>query len=124
MPNQKTFLSILTGICLMTVASTAVAGEKLWVYFGTYTRADSKGIYRAEFDTSTGQLSEATVAAETKNPSFLAIHPDGKHLYAVSEVSDTAGKPVGGVVGYDLDPKTGELTKINGQSTGEPGRVI
>jgi 6-phosphogluconolactonase len=121
MLNYKTFLSLFTGICLMTVASTAVAGEKLWVYFGTYTRADSKGIYRAEFDTSTGKLSEATVAAETKNPSFLAIHPDGKHLYAVSEVSDTDGKPVGGVVGYDLNPKTGELSKINGQSTGGAG---
>src|SRR6056297_1610036 len=121
MMHYKTFLSILTGICLMTVASTAAAGEKLWVYFGTYTRGDSKGIYRSEFDTATGKLSNAELAAETKNPSFLAIHPDGKHLYAVSEVSDSDGQPVGGVVGYNLDPKTGELTKINGQSSGGAG---
>jgi len=121
MNNRRTLLSVLTGIGLMTLISTATAGEKLWVYFGTYTRGESQGIYRSEFNLTSGKLSKAELAAETKNPSFLAIHPDGKHLYAVSEVSDQDGKPVGGVVGYNLDPATGELSKINGQSSGGAG---
>ncbi|HSG72034.1 MAG TPA: lactonase family protein, partial [Planctomycetaceae bacterium] len=113
--------SVLLGACLMAAATSLSAGEKLWVYFGTYTRGDSKGIYRSEFDLETGKLSEAELAAELKNPSFLAIHPDGSHLYAVSEVSDTDGKPVGGVVGFQLDPPSGKLEKLNGQSTGGAG---
>lgn len=113
--------SVLLGVCLMASATSLSAGEKLWVYFGTYTRGDSKGIYRSEFDLDTGKLSEAELAAELKNPSFLAIHPDGKHLYAVSEVSDTDGKPVGGVVGFQLDAPSGKLQKLNGQSTGGAG---
>lgn len=117
MLKQPILLAALAGVCLMTAATTLSAGEKLWVYFGTYTKGDSKGIYRSEFDTQTGKLSEAEVAAETTSPNFLAIHPDGKHLYAVSEVNDADGKPVGGVVGYQLDPASGELTRINGQST-------
>lgn len=121
MLKSRILLAVLAGVCLMTVATTASAGEKLWVYFGTYTKGDSKGIYRSEFDTETGKLSEAELAAETKSPNFLAIHPDGKHLYAVGEVSDADGKPVGGVVGFQLDPSSGELTKINGQSTGGAG---
>ncbi|HUG20702.1 MAG TPA: beta-propeller fold lactonase family protein, partial [Planctomycetaceae bacterium] len=112
---------VLLGACLMAAATSLSAGEKLWVYFGTYTRGDSKGIYRSEFDLDTGKLTAAELAAELKNPSFLAIHPDGKHLYAVSEVSDTDGKPVGGVVGFQLDPPSGKLEKLNGQSTGGAG---
>ena len=121
MLHQRILLALLAGACLMSTVASVSAGEKLWVYFGTYTKGDSKGIYRAEFDTSTGKLSAAQVAAEVKDPSFLAIHPDGKHLYAVSEVNDTDGKPVGGVVGFQLNPANGELTKINGQSSGGAG---
>lgn len=121
MLKQRILLAFLAGVCLMTAATTVSAGDNLWVYFGTYTKGDSKGIYRSEFNTKTGKLSEPELAAEVKNPSFVAIHPDGKHLYAVSEVSDTDGKPVGGVTGFQLDPSSGELTKINEQSTGGAG---
>lgn len=107
---------LFLGALVMT-ESPAESGEKLWVYFGTYTSGDSKGIYRAEFDSSTGTLSDPTLAAETKNASFLALHPAGKHLYAVNEVSDTDGKPVGAVSAFSLEPATGNLTLINWSST-------
>ena len=56
-------------------AWSADAGRRVWV--GTYTEgAKSKGIYTALFDGQTGGLSPMTVAAETPNPSFLAVHPE------------------------------------------------
>lgn len=55
------------------------------LFVGTYTRDGSKGIYSLALDGESGQLTRPAVAAEAKNPSYLALNPDGRHLYAVSE---------------------------------------
>ena len=65
-------------------------------------------------DTATGKLSEPALAAELDNPSFLAVHPTHKYLYAVNENS---GYKSGAVTAFALDPRSGELTKLNQQST-------
>src|SRR5262245_34716253 len=72
----------------------------LRVYIGTYTGEKSRGIYLSTLDPVTGALSPAEVAAEVKNPSFLAIHPNRQFLYAVSEVDTAGGKPTGGISAY------------------------
>src|SRR5688572_25154540 len=59
--------------------------EKIRVYIGTYTGKTGKGIYQFELDTKDGSMSMPTVAGETKDPSFLAFHPNKKFLYAVNE---------------------------------------
>jgi 6-phosphogluconolactonase len=87
-------------------------GDKMWVFVGTYTGAKSKGIYRFEFDTTTGKLTGPELAAETKNPSFLAIHPSQRFLYAVGELDKG-----GGVSAFALDATTGELKPLNQQSS-------
>ena len=87
------------------------------VYIGTYTGAKSKGIYASQLDSSTGALSPAELAAEVANPSFLAIHPSRKFLYAVSEVADVAGKPTGAVSAFSIGAKTGKLKLLNQQSS-------
>jgi 6-phosphogluconolactonase len=94
--------------------------DKLWVYIGTYTPAKGKseGIYRFELDLSNGKASEAVLAVKTKDPSFLAIHPNHKFLYAVGEVDNFGGKKNSGAVSaFSLDPKTGDLTLLNQQSS-------
>ncbi len=60
-------------------------------------------------------LSDPMLAAELSNPSFLAVHPTGKYLYAVNE-SSGPGKG-GGVTAFALDAKTGNLTRLNQEST-------
>ncbi len=93
-----------------------------WVYFGTYTggKAEnaSKGIYRAKLDVKTGKLSPAELAAEVGSPSFLAVHPNGKSLYAVGE---SGGKDGGGVYSFAIDAKTGKLTKTGESTSGGAG---
>ncbi len=93
--------------------------SRFWVFVGTYTGGDSQGIYRMELDAATGKLSEPALAAEVDNPSFLAVHPTHKYLYAVNETADD-GKP-GGVTAFALDPATGAITKLNRQSSGGDG---
>jgi 6-phosphogluconolactonase len=111
-------------LCLMLIAGlcplAATAAEHL-VYFGTYTGGKSKGIYVSRFDAATGKLTEPELAAETKNPSFLALHPTGKFLYAVGEVNDALGQRAGAVNAYSPDAKTGKLTLLNQQTSGGTG---
>jgi 6-phosphogluconolactonase len=95
--------------------------DKVRVYVGTYTGKDSKGIYRFDLDLATGKLSNKELAAEVKSPSFLAIHPNHKFLYSVNEVDDIGGKKGGGVSAFAIDPKTGNLTPLNQQTSGGPG---
>ncbi|MBN2593887.1 MAG: lactonase family protein [Sedimentisphaerales bacterium] len=111
------FRALITAIISLLVFSTVYA-ESIDVYFGTYTSGNngSKGIYRSVLDTNTGILSAPVLAAETKNPSFLEIHPNGRFLYAVSE-SGGAGT----VSAYAIDPDTKNLTLLNSQPSGGSG---
>jgi 6-phosphogluconolactonase len=80
------------------------AGE-VRVYFGTYTgKSGSKGIYVSTLDLATGKLSPPELAGETTNPSFLAIHPGKRFLYAVGEVNEINGKKAGAVSAFAIGP--------------------
>jgi 6-phosphogluconolactonase len=89
------------------------AGHDYLAYIGTYTGKNSKGIYVFRFDASTGKLTPIGLAAESTNPSFLAIHPNHKFLYAAIEVGDFAGQKDGAVGAYSIDHSTGKLTFLN-----------
>lgn len=60
------------------------------VYFGTYTRRSSEGIYQANFDSHTGQLSNLTLVAKEPSPTYLAFDQAG-HLYSVGAEEDKGG---------------------------------
>jgi 6-phosphogluconolactonase len=94
---------------------------KYWVLVGTYSGGSSKGIYRCEFDSTTGQLGPVSSAAEAHHPSFLAIHPNHKFLYAVGEHADLGRMKTGAVSAYSLDAKTGALSLLNTHSSGGAG---
>jgi 6-phosphogluconolactonase len=86
----------------------------MFVYVGAYTEspagtADGISVYR--FDPQTGALSLIQVAPGSPNPSFLALAPDRRHLYAVSELD------AGGVRSFVRNPVTGELSALNEQSS-------
>jgi 6-phosphogluconolactonase len=102
------------GQTAQTSTKAASTPGNLLVYIGTYTGAKSKGIYLSRLDLSTGKLSAPELAAETPSPSFLAIHPNHRLLYAVSEIS---GQTSGAVAAFSIDAKTGKLTALNKQSS-------
>src|SRR5689334_23073904 len=78
-----------TGVARAQATSTAAAAGVYWVYVGTYTGSGgpdrSRGIYLMEFDVRSGELGAPRLAAESPDPSFLAIHPNREFLYAVNE---------------------------------------
>ncbi len=91
------------------------------VYFGTYTGAKSKGIYLSRFDPRSGQLTTPELAATTTSPTFLALPPGNRCLYAVGETSRFGGKRVGTVAAFSIDPKSGKLSLLNRESSGGEG---
>lgn len=93
---------------LTLLAASAVAGD-LTFYVGTSGPA-SKGILRGAIDLESGRLTEPTVLAEAKGPSFLALAPDGRTLYATAEVAG------GGVAAYRLGAD-GKATLLNSEDT-------
>lgn len=96
------------------------SAKAYWVYFGTYSGPKSKGIYRARLDVATGQLSAAEVAAECQDPAFLALHPNGRVLYAIDERSRPEQIPGRGLRAYQIDSH-GTLALLNEQSVGGAG---
>jgi 6-phosphogluconolactonase len=105
-------------IFMSASVGSAADTDQYWVFFGTYTGGKSQGIYRSQFDTKTGKVSPAELAAPMASPSFLTIHPTGRFLYAVGEGNDKDGGPV---VAFTLDAKTGVLAKINELTSGGSG---
>jgi 6-phosphogluconolactonase len=118
-----TWIAPLLGSTLLGLApqGTPVPDNPMWVFVGTYTGGKSKGIYRLALDPATGKLGEPALAAESENPSFLAVHPSRRFLYAVNEVNSFAGEPTGYVSGFALEAKTGALTALNQQGSAGKG---
>jgi 6-phosphogluconolactonase len=102
-------------------AEALPADGTMLVYFGTYTGAKSKGIYVSHFDPATGRLTDPELAVATASPSFLALHPSRRFLYAAGETSILHGKRVGAVAAFSVNAKTGRLTLLNRQSSGGEG---
>jgi 6-phosphogluconolactonase len=115
-------VSAVLGAAIPTVRAQDEAGAgPLRVYIGTYTRGTgSKGIYLADLDPASGSLKNLRPAGEAENPSFLAIHPNGKLLYAVSEVESFRESKGGAVVAFAINPD-GTLTRKNAQPSGGAG---
>ena len=128
------YIAALLAALLVTGSQAAPTGDgDYFVYFGTYTgfkymkkgaptgRSLSKGIYVSRFQPATGEASEARLAAEIINPSFLAIHPNHRFLYSVSEDPLSLGPALDKasyVSAFAIDPAQGNLRPLNTVPTG------
>lgn len=90
-----------------------------FLYVGTYTGGKSKGIYRMTVDGEV--LGQPELVAETRNPSYVALHPNGRTLYSVCEISDHGGTSQGGVEAYARNTDTGDLTRMGSMPSGSKG---
>jgi 6-phosphogluconolactonase len=108
---------VLAGATGATRAQTSAATDDTLVYVGTYTRAGSEGIYAFRFDEERGTLSPIGLAARTSNPSFLAVHPNGRWVYAVNEDEVYQGADSGSVSAFAIDRASGRLTPLNQRSS-------
>ncbi len=103
--------------------------DKRLLLVGTQTLSGtSKGIYAYRWEPETGELHEAGLhpgaptagtpgnpglAAESENPTYLAVDPEAKYLFAANELDDFGGEKSGAVSAFAIDAAAAKLTPIN-----------
>ena len=92
-------------------AGEAVQAAEYWMYTGTYTSGSGKGVYVSRFQPQRERISAPVLAADTANPSFLAVHPNGQWLYAVNE--NGSANVMGSVSAFAIDHRNGKLSLLN-----------
>ena len=91
--------------------------EQELLYVGSYTDAKrAEGVALVHFDTRSGALELLRAVDGGPNPSFLAIHPNGRVLYAVNEVAERGGQRTGGVSAFSI-AGDGALARLGDQSS-------
>jgi 6-phosphogluconolactonase len=86
-----------------------------YLIVGTYTGGKSEGIYVYHFNSTTGGF-DSVGMIKTNNPSYLAISPDEKFVYAVNEAADKGNG--GKVSAFSFNKANGKLTFIDQQPSG------
>jgi 6-phosphogluconolactonase len=122
-PARREFLKFAglgaLGMTLSELPFARVLGAErsgeLLVYVGTYTTGKSEGIYLYRLNLSSGELKHVATTRGVINPSFLALAPSRRYLYAVNEVGDFGGRKSGAVSAFAVDQRTGELRLLNQQ---------
>lgn len=106
---MKPLITILMSLILFNSHSQIIP-----LYVGTYTQGESEGIYKLDFNTKTGELSNKQLAIAIENPSFIAYSPNKKYIYAVGEASTNE------VTAFKLNDG-GKLEYLNSESSNGKG---
>jgi 6-phosphogluconolactonase len=131
------YLALVFTIVISAFSCHVAAAEAndYFMYFGTYTGfkfvtqstthgvgdSHSEGIYVSRLNASTGEMSQPQLAAKVVNPAFLAVHPNHRFLYAVTEDPLSVGPPLDHssyVSAFAIDPASGKLRLLNTLPTG------
>ncbi len=113
MPIRSITLILL--VSALSFTAMTQSNDLHYLITGTYTGGKSEGIYVFEFNSRDGSCKPVS-HVKVSNPSFVAVSPDEKCVFAVNENSDHG---MGGEVSsFTFDKKTGALTPVNKQPSG------
>jgi 6-phosphogluconolactonase len=102
---MKKYLIVISMICL----SYAASAQTKYLLIGTYTNTTSEGIYLYQFDEK-GE-SKLLNTIKSSNPSYLAVAPGSKTIFAVNENNP------GTVSAFSFKKDNGSLQFINSVET-------
>jgi 6-phosphogluconolactonase len=122
-PSRRDFLAVsVVGLVGLVRASPILARREdrqlddELLYVGTYTDDGRRdGIYLVQMKQRSGELKQIGSVDAGPNPSFLAVHPNGRVLYAVNEVEKYNGRASGAVRAFAIARGTGALTNLGEQ---------
>jgi 6-phosphogluconolactonase len=110
---MKFFLTIFLSVCYLVTTA-----QQHYLLVGTYDSPKSEGIYVYRFNSNDGTAKNVS-HIKTSNPSFLAVSPNEKYVYAVNENADSTKYTVTGhVAAFSFDKKKGSLSFLNKQESG------
>ncbi len=107
-------MKILMMITMMVgLLPAARAQQDVYLVLGTYTSGTSNGIYVYNFNTASAE-SRLLDSTKIANPSYLAISPNEKYVYSVSEQGNDL-KDGGRLAAFGFDKQSGKLQPLNSQ---------
>ena len=112
----KSLLAFL--LLVLSVDLSAQKSKEQFLIIGTYTTGTNDGIYVYRFNSETG-ANNFVSSVKTSNPSYLAVSPNQKYVYAVNENADSTRLTITGhVAAFSFDKTSGKLNFINKQESG------
>jgi 6-phosphogluconolactonase len=108
-------VALSLGLSGIQVRADAPAPRLERFYIGTYSGA----IYQSTLSLGTQSFGASSVAVRIGDPSFVALTPDRRFLYAVNEGGGTVGA-------FSVNPTNGTLIRLNQRSSngGSPAHVV
>lgn len=112
---QPLLIWAFSALLTFAVQGVAIAQKKKeMLYVGTFSVRESKGIYVFQFDPVKGKLTQVQTISDRESPTYLAVHPSGKFLYAVNRMAvDADHTDIGSATAYSIDPVSGKLKYLN-----------
>jgi 6-phosphogluconolactonase len=101
-------MKLILQTLLLFLSLSVFAQKDYYMLVGTYTKGKSDGINVYKFNATNGTV-QAVDSVKTSNPSYLAVSPNGKFVYAVNE--NDGGK----ITAFAFDRQTGQLKELNQQ---------
>jgi 6-phosphogluconolactonase len=115
--SRRTFLESASAATLLTTSSgLAAPAPRRRVLVGSGTK---DGILAYDWNSATGELAAAGVAAHIDTVDWLTASPDGKYLFAACEVDSFNGKPTGEVASFRLN--NGAVEPLSAQNSAAKG---
>jgi 6-phosphogluconolactonase len=123
--NKPVLTAALALAALFGFANGANAAR---AYIGTYTQEPTargnnhgEGIYLVDIDNATGAPGNPRLVAKMLSPSWIALSPDNRFLYANSEILNYGEGKTGSVTAFAVDKASGALKDLGTVSSGSPG---
>ncbi|MEJ7587073.1 MAG: lactonase family protein [Ferruginibacter sp.] len=102
-------------LSLLFIFNVAFGQTNVHLLIGTYTSGKTEGIYVYNFNVANGD-NKFISSVKSSNPSYLAVSPDKKMIYAVNENADSTQMGQGGTISaFSFDKETGSLAAVNKQ---------
>src|SRR4051812_7321396 len=86
--------------------------EDGWLYVARYCPQAGEGIFVATFVGQAGRIGNLQPTGGLQSPAALAIHPNGRFLYATTTWSQPTGESTGGVAAMEVNAAPGILLEI------------
>jgi 6-phosphogluconolactonase len=114
--SRREFLMTASAATLVSASTTFGAATQNRVFVATGT---PDGILSFDWNSATGELTPAGVAATVANVDWICFSPGREFLFAACEVESFNGKPTGEVASFRVS--NGTLTPLSAQNSASAG---
>ncbi len=115
-PSRRKFLKTVSAAAVAAASVSLAEPARSRVFVGSGT---SHGILAYDWDSATGELFAAGVAAEVSTVDWLVYSPGDRYVFAACEVDSFNGKPTGEVASFAVS--NGKLQPLSAQNSAAKG---